>query len=153
MDRQLDEALRVLGIPVGSDRETVTSAYRRLARATHPDVSPNPDAAERFATVTAAYRLVSGVPAPALHPGRHSEDHPASTGSFLRWPAPRPSLYEPEEFADYWATPPSDPGGARLLLGLSPFGPARSWRRPPLVAGPVVVARMQPDVGKRERDG
>ena len=64
MDRQLDEALKVLAIPVDSDPETVTSAYRRLARATHPDVSPDPDAAEQFATVTAAYRLVSAVPRP-----------------------------------------------------------------------------------------
>ena len=68
MDKQLEEALQVLGIPADSDRETVTGAYRRLARATHPDVSPNPDAAERFATVAAAYRLVSGVPGPRITP-------------------------------------------------------------------------------------
>ena len=65
MDGRLDEALKVLGIPAGSDHETVASAYRRLARATHPDVSPEPDAAARFAAVTAAYRVVCQPPTPA----------------------------------------------------------------------------------------
>ena len=90
MDRQLDGALKVLGIPAHSDRETVTSAYRRLARATHPDVSPDPEAAERFATVTAAYRLVSAAPHPhpRLHPRKRSGDGPAWTYSLLCWPAP-----------------------------------------------------------------
>src|SRR3954454_2278744 len=59
MERQLAEALKVLGIPADSDHQRVTDAYRRLARMTHPDVSPDPEAAERFATLTAAYRLVS----------------------------------------------------------------------------------------------
>lgn len=127
MEGQLGEALKVLGIPADSDRETVTSAYRRLARATHPDVSPDPDAAERFATVTAAYRLVSG----ALDPG----------------------LGEREDFADIWTTPASDLGGAHLLLGVPPFGPARIWRHPPIVAGPVVVCRVQPDAGTRSANG
>ena len=150
MGRQLDEALKVLGIPVDSDRETVTSAYRRLARATHPDVSPDPHAAERFAIVAAAYRLVSGGPQPRPRPRPPSEDRPASTGSFLLWPASAPNLFEPEGFA-HSTTPAA--GGARLLLGVSAFGPARSWSRPPIVAGPVMVRRVQPEAGKQRRDG
>lgn len=133
MDRQLDEALNVLGTPAGSDRETVTSAYRRLARATHPDVSPDPDAAQRFATVTAAYRLL--VVSPARGPGLHSEAEPS------------------QDIADNWATRASDPDGASLLLGVSPPGTARSWRRPSIVAGPVMVRRVQPDAGSGGRDG
>ena len=123
MDRQLDEALGVLGIPAGSDRETVTSAYRRLARATHPDVSPDPDAAERFAAVLAAYRLVSG--APNLGP---------------RLPAR-------SQRADDGAARPPEPGRARQRLGSWPETHAGSWRRPPIVAGPVMVHRAQPDAG------
>jgi len=154
MNDQLDEALNVLGIPADSSRETVTSAYRRLARATHPDVSPDPDAAERFATVAAAYRVVSGVPAPEphlrLHPRAHPEDGPASTYSFLRWSTSAANLYEPADFADDQSMPAvSDPAGG-YLLGV-PLGPARSWRRPPIVAGPVVVRKVQPDAGRRSR--
>ncbi|HTE51185.1 MAG TPA: J domain-containing protein [Kofleriaceae bacterium] len=33
-----DEAWRLLGVPAGADRETVKRAYRRLARALHPDM-------------------------------------------------------------------------------------------------------------------
>lgn len=70
MEWQLSAALKVLGIPADSDREQVTNAYRRLARVTHPDVSPAPDAAEQFATVTAAYRLVSASSRPSRRSGR-----------------------------------------------------------------------------------
>lgn len=59
MDEHRSEAFRVLGIPTDSDREAIAQTYRRLARACHPDVSNDPGAAERFAAVAAAYRLLS----------------------------------------------------------------------------------------------
>ena len=62
MDRRRVEAFGVLGIPADSDRDAVVHAYRSLARATHPDVSDDPDAADRFATVAASYQLVSKDP-------------------------------------------------------------------------------------------
>ena len=124
MEKQLEEALQVLGIPADSDRRTVTGAYRRLARATHPDVSPNPDAAERFATVAAAYRLVSGAPEPGHHVRQRSED-----------------------LSDHWSTPAQ--GGAPFLLGAWPVGPDGPWHRPPIVAGPVVVRGVHRDGGSR----
>ena len=153
MDRQVDEAFRVLGIPADSDRETVASAYRRLARATHPDVSRDPDAAQRFATVSAAYRLVSEVPHLRPHPRLGSEEDAASTYSPLRWAAPPTDLCEPEGLADDWSDPASDPGDVRLLPGVSPFGSGLSWRRPHIVAGPTVFRRAQPDAGRRSGGG
>jgi DnaJ-domain-containing protein 1 len=33
------DAYRLLGVPCGADRETVKRAYRRLARALHPDLN------------------------------------------------------------------------------------------------------------------
>lgn len=129
MDRRLDEALGVLGIPAGSDPETVTSAYRRLARATHPDVSPDPDAAERFAAVLAAYRLVSG--APDLGPRPHARPQRADEVVVDRSP---------------------DPGPARVRLGAWPETHAGPWHRPPIVAGPVMVRRAQPDARRGSRD-
>ena len=153
MDRQVDEALKVLGISADSDRETVTSAYRRLARATHPDVSRDADAAERFATVSAAYRLVSGFPHLGPHPRPGSEEGAASTNSPLRWTAPPTHLCEPGDLADDWSSPASDPGDVRLLPGVSPFGSALWWRRRPIVAGPTVVRRAQPDAGRRSGGG
>jgi hypothetical protein len=58
MDPGLEAAWAVLGLAADADRDQVTRAYRRLALSTHPDVSPLPDAAARFAAVTNAYRRV-----------------------------------------------------------------------------------------------
>ena len=54
-------ALRVLGVPVGSDRDAIKRAYRRMARALHPDLQPALDPGRRrelerrLAEVTVAY--------------------------------------------------------------------------------------------------
>jgi DnaJ-domain-containing protein 1 len=57
-------ACRLLGIDDDADVETVKRAYRRLARALHPDLQPHADGArrrqleQRFAEVTAAYEAL-----------------------------------------------------------------------------------------------
>ena len=69
--RTIDEdAYRLLGVPAGADRDTVKRAYRRLARALHPDLhSDTSDERRRqlerkLADVNCAYRrLVDGAPA------------------------------------------------------------------------------------------
>lgn len=79
-------ALRVLGLRAGATHAQVVAAYRRAARATHPDRSDDPGAAERFAAVAAAYRQVlrePGIPAPAVP--RHPEaEHPQSARPSVR---------------------------------------------------------------------
>jgi hypothetical protein len=45
----------VLGLDRGASRGEITRAYRRLALLTHPDVSGDPAAAQRFASLTDAY--------------------------------------------------------------------------------------------------
>jgi hypothetical protein len=60
-------AFATLGVAEDADRDAVTRAYRRLARATHPDVSPAADSAERFNALTAAYRrALDAAPTPSL---------------------------------------------------------------------------------------
>jgi DnaJ-domain-containing protein 1 len=57
-------ALRTLGIDCAAEPEDVKRAYRRLARALHPDLQPHADAERRralerrFAEVTAAYEAL-----------------------------------------------------------------------------------------------
>lgn len=80
MDRRRVEAFGVLGIPADSDQDAVVHAYRRLARATHPDVSDDPDAADRFATVAAAYQLVSKDPRTISIPVRIHKAAPDDEG-------------------------------------------------------------------------
>lgn len=64
------DAYRLLGVPAGADRETVKRAYRRLARALHPDLNAELSEERRrqlerkLAAVNTAYRrLVDGAPA------------------------------------------------------------------------------------------
>jgi len=59
-------ALRLLGLSSGADRDAVKRAYRRLARALHPDLQPGAGTERtrelegRFAEVTAAYEELIG---------------------------------------------------------------------------------------------
>ncbi len=50
---------QLLGVPRSATEEQIRSAYRRLARQYHPDVSSASDAAERFKQVTEAYEVLS----------------------------------------------------------------------------------------------
>jgi len=64
------DAYRLLGVPAGADRETVKRAYRRLARALHPDMNAAMSEDRRrqlelkLAAINSAYRrLVDGATA------------------------------------------------------------------------------------------
>jgi DnaJ-domain-containing protein 1 len=65
IDPRRRDAARVLGVAEGDDVEVVKRAYRKLARALHPDLQPAADAVRRralerrFAEVTAAYDILA----------------------------------------------------------------------------------------------
>lgn len=48
----------VLGVPKGAAAAEIKSAYRRLSRKYHPDVSEEPDAEERFKEIAKAYEIL-----------------------------------------------------------------------------------------------
>ncbi|MGS2645906.1 J domain-containing protein [Streptosporangium sp. G12] len=50
----------VLGVPLTATPAEIKKAYRRLARQLHPDVTPDPAAAERFKRITHAYDVLTG---------------------------------------------------------------------------------------------
>lgn len=64
LDPRRQAAMRMLGVEDGADPDAVKRAYRRLARALHPDLQPEADALRRrtlerrFAEVTAAYETL-----------------------------------------------------------------------------------------------
>ena len=64
VDSRRAAAARVLGVGTAADLEEVKRAYRRLARALHPDLQPDADGERRralerrFAEVTAAYETL-----------------------------------------------------------------------------------------------
>jgi molecular chaperone DnaJ len=49
----------ILGVPRGADERAIKSAFRRLARELHPDVSDHPEAQERFREAAEAYEVLS----------------------------------------------------------------------------------------------
>ena len=49
----------VLGVSKGADEKEIKSAFRKLAKKYHPDVSKEPDAAEKFKEAQEAYAVLS----------------------------------------------------------------------------------------------
>lgn len=49
----------ILGLPRNAGKETIRSAYRRLARQYHPDVSKDPEAEARFKEINEAYQVLN----------------------------------------------------------------------------------------------
>ncbi len=49
----------ILGLPRDADERAIKSAFRRLARELHPDVSDHPEAQERFREAAEAYEVLS----------------------------------------------------------------------------------------------
>jgi molecular chaperone DnaJ len=50
---------QALGVDRGASGDEIKKAYRKLAREMHPDVNPDPQVAERFKEITAAYEVLS----------------------------------------------------------------------------------------------
>ncbi|HYZ53589.1 MAG TPA: J domain-containing protein [Streptosporangiaceae bacterium] len=50
---------QVLGVPRNASQEEIQQAYRKLARAYHPDLNKDPDAEERFKDISEAYAVLS----------------------------------------------------------------------------------------------
>lgn len=48
----------MLGVSPGADSAQIVRAYRRRARAVHPDVSTEQDAGAQFSALWAAYQLL-----------------------------------------------------------------------------------------------
>ena len=54
----MDQYYAVLGLKPGASESEIKTAYRRLARKYHPDVSKEPDSEEVFIEVTEAYQYL-----------------------------------------------------------------------------------------------
>jgi DnaJ domain len=83
----LQSALALLGLGTDAGPDQVRRAYRRLALATHPDVSPTADAAARFDALARAHRLVADAirPPERRHTAAPVPSQPLSGPSLGHW--------------------------------------------------------------------
>ena len=86
-------ALAVLGLPEHATGEQIVRAYRRLAKATHPDANglSGPEAGRRFAAVSQAYHRLRPDPAPQ-DPPKVVERPVVPTRVYRRPSAPQPPI-------------------------------------------------------------
>lgn len=57
--RAEEDALELFGLEPGADAASIKSAYRRMAKANHPDLNPDDtEAADRFRAAQAAYDIL-----------------------------------------------------------------------------------------------
>lgn len=88
----------VLGISPTANAAEIKQAYRRLAKAEHPDQNPSPEANARFSRINEAYRILSD----PLQRMRYDRSLNASTPSPSRTPPPNwPPAYEPPATTTY----------------------------------------------------
>ena len=117
----------LLGVAADASHADIARAYRRIARAVHPDSRPgDPGAADQFQALTRAYELVSDPARRAVH----DQQHPVSSASSR----PRP----PAAAGPALVVPPVWP--LDLLAAAPPAAPSGAVRpAAALWAGPVIV--------------
>ncbi len=54
----MDDPYKALGVPKTATADEIKKAYRKIAKTDHPDLNPDPAAAERFKAASAAYDLL-----------------------------------------------------------------------------------------------
>ena len=104
-------AFAVLGLPTDATRIEIAQAYRRLARATHPDLSGEADAEERFAAISAAYEQATAtVPeVPDAPPVRGVSPSPGRTWRGARSSVPHAGVVAGPVHVSPLPPPPSPP--------------------------------------------
>jgi curved DNA-binding protein CbpA len=104
MTEEQPDLYLVLGLSPDASRTEIAHAYRRQARAVHPDAQPSdPDASARFRALTQAYEVLSD---PSRRDAYDQHRVPAK-------PAPGPSPRRPPA----WRPPAWPPPGVPLWAG------------------------------------
>uniref|UniRef100_A0A1I8FCZ0 J domain-containing protein n=1 Tax=Macrostomum lignano TaxID=282301 RepID=A0A1I8FCZ0_9PLAT len=133
LSEEQQDLYSVLGVSRSATPQEVKQAYKRLARANHPDKSKDPGASDRFVRINEAYEILSDaskrreydmfgtVQADPRHPSFHSFHASPSPSSFTSTSS---TLTRPA--APRWSRSPCA-SISRLLLSCMRVGPL--WRR------------------------
>ena len=101
-----EEAWRVLGLPGQPSAREVKSAFRRLAKSTHPDAIGGGRATSQFARITEAYEVALADAITAGRIGAPDRGLPPVRPA----PAPRRAAPQDRSSADTKSTPSAHPG-------------------------------------------
>ena len=116
---------QLLGVSRGASRQEIAQAWRRRARAEHPDSRPRDiAAADRFRALAEAYQVLSDPARRAAYDQALAQEQRLGPGAPA--PAARVSVHHPAG--------PGRPRGADPL----------AWPSAPLRAGPVLVEGTHP---------
>jgi curved DNA-binding protein CbpA len=117
MESKRRDYYTLLGIDRGASADEIGRAYRRAARATHPDVHPDePSAAERFTAITLAYETL-------CDPARRASYDRAQSG------APQRRRVEPVSHPPAYPRVEPIHVGRRPGLRVEPLHPSRPLHR------------------------
>jgi curved DNA-binding protein CbpA len=107
----------LLGVGRGASAADVDRAYRRAARATHPDLHPNDgSAADRFRAVTLAYETLSDPARRASYDHGRSPTGPGARVRIVVQPAhTRPTVPHAADLLEFVET-------FARMIGARPFG-------------------------------
>ncbi|MDX3852739.1 J domain-containing protein [Streptomyces sp. AK02-01A] len=131
----------VLGVRPTASAAEITSAYRRLVRAFHPDVSPDrSESDDRFAAASAAYETLRDPVLRAAYDAQRAGRDPATRPA--RAVPVRVGEARPSRATDMTVRPLTSGGAAFLRAGPTRMGPSADEScdsRPPLLRGWVLV--------------
>jgi curved DNA-binding protein CbpA len=96
MTEEQPDLYLVLGLSPDASHTEIVHAYRRQARALHPDARPSdPDASARFRALTQAYEVLSDPSRRDAYDQRRAPAKPTPAKRAPAKPAPRPARRSP----------------------------------------------------------
>lgn len=122
---------KILGVEPTADEKAIKTAYRKLARKYHPDVSKEKDAEDKFKEASEAYEALSNADKRAEYDelrkyGQHGRPFQGPPG----WQGRGGGFHEENagDFSDFFSTIFGNSGGGRGAPGGNPFGRAGQQR-------------------------
>jgi curved DNA-binding protein len=143
---------QILGVAEDADLKAVKTAYRKLARKYHPDVSEEKDAAERFKEVAEAYEVLGDEKKRAEYDeirkygGQQSR---SGAGGFEGFAGGDGSGYSQQDFSDFFSSIFGRAGARQGSSGFSDEGPFSTRGRDIEVDMPIFLEDTLSDESKQ----